>query len=225
MTAESPGRYSGDEVDLTAPLFFFSYSHAAEGQPDRRAKDRDEQAVSFFEDLSEDVAELVSLPTGIDPGYMDRSIEGGAHWTPDLLEAIGTCQVFVALFSVRYFKSKWCAMEWHAFSQRKIAGPPSPRASHQTTILPVIWAGPIPPKRFPKKVNQVQRFSPRALPDPSIAIRYEQEGILGLLRTDPAAYRAVVWKLAQNIAWLHENYRVEPLVLEEHELGDGFADG
>jgi TIR domain-containing protein len=225
MTAEFPGRPADDDADLTAPLFFFSYSHATEGQPDRRAKDRDEQAARFFEDLSEDVAELVSLPVGIEPGYIDRSIEGGAHWTPELLEAIGTCQVFVALFSVRYFKSRWCSMEWHAFSQRKIVGPPSLRMNHQTTILPVIWAGPIRPKRYPRTVSQVQRFTPRSLPDLSIAARYEQEGILGLLRTDPAAYRAVVWKLAQSIAWLHESYRVEPLVLEEHELGDGFADG
>jgi TIR domain-containing protein len=212
MSAEPLGSGRHD-VGLSGPLFFFSYAHSAESAGSRPRKRR----IQLFEDLCENVAELVSLPPGVEPGYMDTSIDGGAHWSQELLDVIGNCHVFVALLSAGYFQSKWCSMEWYAFSQRTVIGPAIARANHQTTIVPLIWA-PIPEDRVPPVVNAVQRFAPEA----DLAMPYQREGIYGLLKTNQEAYEAVVWKIAQHIAKLHYDYQVEPHVLEEVELRDIF---
>jgi hypothetical protein len=201
-------------VDPRAPLFLLSYAHSPAAQTDRH---------EFFDQLSLDVAELVSFPPGTEPGYIDRSIDPGTHWSADLREAVGTCQVFVAMLSARYFQSEWCGKEWYAFSRRQIIGLSHPKPKTQRMMLPVIWAGPIPSNLFPDAVGKVQRFSPDSLSSAMIAA-YEREGILGLRKTDHSAYEAVIWKLAQHIARLHYACWVEPQVLEEHELGDAFAD-
>jgi TIR domain len=214
MSAESADQAAEIRVDPRAPIFFLSYAHAAGAQTDRH---------EFFDQLSLDVAELVSLPPGTEPGYIDRSIDPGTHWSADLREAVGTCQVFVAMLSARYFQSEWCGKEWYAFSKRQIRGLSHPRPKTQCMMLPVVWAGPIPSNLFPDVVGRVQRFSPDSLPNTVIAA-YEREGILGLRKTDPSAYEAVVWKLAQHIARLQYACWVEPRVLAEHELGDAFTD-
>src|SRR5215472_7793444 len=125
-----------DEVDPKAPLFFLSYARSAAAEAQMIPRERNRFFFRFFDDLSENVAELVSRPPGSDPGYMDRSISGGVHWRSELLEAIGTCQVFVALLSVRYFGSHWCSREWYAFSQRTVLNRAGARASHQALIVP-----------------------------------------------------------------------------------------
>jgi hypothetical protein len=101
-----------DEVDRGSPLFFLSYAHSQTKRDSGVSYERNRWFVKFFEDLSENVAELVSRPAGSDPGYMDQWIAAGRLWTPDLLNAIGTCQVFVALLSPIYIDRDWCGMEW-----------------------------------------------------------------------------------------------------------------
>jgi hypothetical protein len=223
MSADHTHPAEEHEIDRRAPLFFVSYAHAAQVRSPSRVKDRDKRFAKFFEDLSENVAELVSLPAGVEPGYMDRSINSGSRWTHELLEAIGTCQVFVALLSARYFKSKWCGQEWYAFSQRNDAELAQGRSSHHTGMLPVIWAAPLPLKR-PSIVSEVQRFAPE-MPDSDNFTLYTKEGIFGLLKTDVTVYDSVVWKLAQQISEFCYNHWIEPHVLAEQELRDAFTEG
>ena len=59
---------------------------------------------------------------GADPGFMDLSMNPGSEWRGELLEAVGTCKVFVALLSPSYTASEWCGKEWDAFSRRKVTG-------------------------------------------------------------------------------------------------------
>jgi TIR domain len=199
-----------------APLFFFSYAHAGQPSP---------LVVNFFNDLSVDVAELVGMSTGSDPGFMDQSMVGGARWTGELLNAVGTCQVFIALLSGPYVASPWCGREWFAFSRRKVISRSGDDATFQTGMIPVIWTTPMPDEqRLPLAVTQVQRFSPRELQGEDVRA-YEANGVYGLLRQDLVAqYRWVVWRLAQSIADFHFAYRVEPLVLSEDELDDIFRE-
>lgn len=203
-----------DEIDPSAPVFFLSYAHAPV-RPGGQLTDQNRLFVEFFEELSDDVAQLVSLPAGSEPGYMDRSIGTGKHWTPALLRAIGTCQVFVALLSARYFTRTWCGQEWYAFSQRSVTGPPNSR-----NIAPVVWA-PIYEKNIPPAVNRIQRFRPANI-DPDIAAYYEREGIYGLHKMSKDSYSLLIWKLALEIADMYYNHNAMSNILNESELQDPF---
>lgn len=216
-----PGGVRGGpgEVRPRAPLFFLSYAHAM------RRDEPNQRVVKFFEDLSEDVAELVGRPAGSDPGFIDRSMMGGARWPSELLEAIGTCKVFVALLSDPYVTSPWCGKEWYAFSRRQVASTTWAASGHETGIIPVLWT-PVPDYRLPRVVGDVQRFSPHGLPDVNIPARYAAEGVYGLMlmAQQEMHYRGVVWRLAQSIAEFHFGHEVTPLVLGQDDLHDIFRE-
>lgn len=212
------------EIDPQTPLFFLSYARSRSSGRHGPRHGPNEAVIRFFEDLSEDVAQLISRPPGSDPGFMDRSMRGGVKWTDELLTAVGTSQVLVALLSDPFINSTWCGMEWHAFSQRPVRPRPGAKRDHQTGIIPVLWA-PYPDDRTPKAVSEVQRFSPSGLPDPSISARYEMEGVLGLIRTGPeSSYRALVWRLALRIADFLESHRVEPREFASDQLRNVFRE-
>jgi hypothetical protein len=201
-------------------MFFLSYAHASP-LPSREAN---RHVIKFFDDLSENVSWLVSRATGEDPGFMDRSMQPGSRWTPELLHSLGTCQVFVALVAAPYLTCRWCGMEWYGFAQRPVLRQRAAVSARQTAILPVIWA-PYPHDRTPAIVAQVQRFSPDGLPVIDLAARYEQYGVLGLMQMRRwPSYRAVVWELAKEIRDLNDSHWVEPRELRHEELRDCFAE-
>jgi hypothetical protein len=202
-----------DDVDPRSPLFFLSYAHL---EPNKRF-------IKFYDDLQDNVAELVSRPPGSDPGYMDQSMPPGIRWTPELMRAVGTCQAFVALLSRPYFDSAWCAQEWHAFTQRRVYSHPKRALTNRTAIIPVLWT-PLRDEEIPPAVSAVQRFSPRPLPKTDIVTPYNSEGLVGLLLLDNDAYKAVVWRIAQQIADTTYNYRVEPRQFQASELRNVFKE-
>jgi hypothetical protein len=215
---------SGGKIYRRAPLFFLSYAHSAWHRSQGAQPDPNQRIAEFFDDLSENVAQLVARPPGADPGFMDRAMVGGTRWTPELLEAVGTCQVFVALLSHPYVSSQWCSREWYAFSQRTVTSPAGDGSGHQTGIIPVIWT-PVPEARLPKVVREVQRFSPRGLPDADIPARYESDGVFGLKNIGlDTFYQSVVWRLAQRIAEFHFGHVVEARVMRESDLRDIFRE-
>ncbi len=205
---------------MTGKLFFVSYAHASP-QPSREAN---RHVIKFFNDLSEDVSELVSRAAGEDPGYLDRSVNPGSRWTPELLHCLGTCQVFVALVGPPYLTCKWCGMEWFGFTQRPVLRGRDTASARQTAILPVIWA-PYTEAETPPAVGEVQRFAPDGLLMPGLAARYEAEGVLGLKRKRrDSDYHAIVWELAKAIAELQHTHWVEPRELQYEELRDVFTE-
>lgn len=222
MTADDTA--AAGKVHSRAPLFFLSYAHAAWQRSQGARSEPYQRIAEFFDDLSENVAQLIARPPGADPGFMDRAIPGGSRWTPELLEAVGNCQVFVALLSDPYVSSTWCGMEWYAFSQRTVISRAGDGAGHQTGIIPVIWT-PVPEARLPKVVREVQRFSPRGLPDMNIPARYEADGVFGVRNIGlDTYYQGVVWRLAQRIAEFHFGHVVEPRVMRERDLRDIFRE-
>jgi hypothetical protein len=222
MTEPDFGRF--DEVDPRSPLFFLSYAHSLViKRAWSKNHGRNWRFVRFFEDLSENVAELVSRPAGSDPGYMDRSIAGGRRWEADLLTAIGTCQVFVALLSPIYLDSQWCGLEWNAFEQRQVISHPEAEMSNETAIIPVIWA-PVREESTPKAVREVQWFYPPIMPETETEASYESDGLVGLLQLDNDAYQVVVWRLAQRIAEHHYTHRVESRLFQVDELRNVFKE-
>lgn len=226
VSSETGSRMAPDEIDLRSPLFFLSYarSRLANGsvgpttEPSR-------QVIQFFDDLSANVAELVSRRTGADPGFIDRSIPAGRRWSSELLTAVGTCQVFVALLSASYLECEWCGREWDAFSRREVTKIGEDGSSHEAGIVPVIWA-PMREGTHPSAIAAIERFSPTRLRYPEIASNYEKEGIFGLLQmgyTDH--YQVVVWRLAQRIAEICYGHRISPRTFEHDELRNIFREG
>ena len=151
---------------------------------------------------------------GRDPGFLDRGMRAGVDWEREILTAVGTCQVLVALVSEPFAKSTWCGWEWDAFSRRRTwrradrVQMPGPMC-----ILPVVWA-PNPEVPTPKVVSSTQLFIPKPMseePSGQLGPRYQKEGIYGLhIAGQQAAYRGTVWRLAQEISHLIVPYWVEP---------------
>lgn len=213
-----------DDIDPRTPVFLVSYAHSEGRRSAVRPKEPNQRFVDFFDDLSENVAQLIPRRPGSDPGFMDRSVAGGTRWTGELLDALGSCQVFVALLSVPYLTSTWCGMEWHAFAQRRVTRSTGNSTRHQSAIIPVIWA-PLPEERIPAAVLAVQRFSPTGLPNANITAQYKANGIFGLLKQNQDdAYQAVVWSLALHIADIHYAYRVEPMKFDPADLRNLFRE-
>lgn len=211
-------------LDARKPLFFISHASPAPANqgPGITRRERDYLIARFFDDLSENVAELVSRPAGSDPGFIDRGMPGGTRWTDELLEAVSSCQVFISMLSPRYFLSELCGMEWDAFSRRTVIRRSRQRA-RRSCITPVIWA-PFHNEQVPSVIREVERFVPTSLPDRETGSQYEKSGIYGLLRLKQESdYAAIVWQLALHIADLHHEYRVEPLA-ETRDLRNAFLE-
>jgi hypothetical protein len=214
-----------DDTHPRTPLFFLSYARPARPQGAGGTQAEPNMTVfKFFDDLSMNVALLVSRKAGADPGFIDQAIPAGRFWSKALQEALGTCQVFVALLSVPYLESTWCGKEWHAFSLRKVTPARPGASSNEAGIVPVIWA-PIHEEQHPPIVRDIERFTPRGLPDPNIAFTYETEGVVGLLRMGMSdQYQAVVWKIARRIADICYDHNVEHKMTEYEDLRNVFRE-
>lgn len=229
----APGVFDEAQRRTPAPVFFLSYAHTGKSRRQGPPREPNRAVLSFFDDLSENVAQLVARPAGADAGYldrppdagyMDRSIAAGERWTNQLLAAVGTCQVFVALLSAPYFSSPWCGMEWHAFAQRRVVRNSGSDSGYSTGIFPVVWA-PISAGQVPPHIQTVQRFSPAGLPNSDVREQYETHGVFGLTRiSGQEAYDAVVWTLALCIADFLSYNTVEPRTLAKEELRDVFRE-
>ena len=212
-----------DDDDYGSP-FFLSYARAAEGSVGAsEANDPAGHVEEFFQDLAENVSQLIYLRADVSAGFMDQEMRGGMQWTDELIHAVGTCQVLVALLSVRYLKSDWCGMEWHAFSQRTVRRLEGANASpNQGCIIPVKWA-PLP-SALPQKISPQLIFSPTRGDNPRTPRHYQQNGLFGLkkLRSLRDSYEIVTWQLAMLIARIYHSQRTEVRNFEPSELRNIF---
>ncbi len=203
----------GGDGNPQGPIFFLSYARARRPmRPQAGPQDVNRSVARLFDDLSMHVDQLVGSPTGVDPGFMDRSMESGTRWASEVLAAVGTCHVFIPLISSRYVESEWCAMEWDAFSRRNVVHRPADLSGNRTAILPVTWL-PMREDQLPPAVRELQFFLPQQLKDPDIAQRYLVDGVYGLLAlNDETDYQAVAWRLARGIVDAYHAYQVEPKI-------------
>lgn len=213
----------GGDGNPQGPIFFLSYARARSIRSSAGPHDVNRFVVRLFDDLSRYVDQLLGPPTGVDPGFMDRSMEGGTRWAPEVLAAAGTCHVFIPLISSRYVESKWCAREWDAFSRRNVVRRLADSSGNKTAILPVRWS-PMREDKLPPMVRELQFFLPQQLRDPDITQRYLADGVYGLLALDDHAdYQAVAWRLARGIVDAYHEYHVEPKVhTDPRQLRESF---
>jgi hypothetical protein len=209
--------------DDYGPPFFLSYART--GESSARTRGPDEHVEQFFHDLEENVGELINLPAAVSAGFMDREMRGGMWWTDELMRAAGTCQVLIALLSARYLSSKWCRIEWHAFSQRPVRERHGGTVfTNQSCIIPVIWA-PLP-RSLPAHMTPIQIFSPTAEPSRRVPGHYQENGVFGLMRMGQPknSYQIVVWQLAKLIASIYHSQWTEHRLFELAELCRGIQD-
>jgi hypothetical protein len=218
--------HAPDKPGLRDPLFFVSHANATGIAGASRVAEADQLFVDFFGELSQHVNELHYRRSGADPGFMDLTMEGGLAWEREVLKAVGTCHVFVALLSSPYVNHKWCGLEWCAFRLRR-----SWRldmdgwTETNECIVPVLWA-PLSDAAMPPAVLEVERFSPPPLRAGKLASAYREQGLRGLKITDPASYAAAVWWLALEIKQKLDDYRVESRVPRtRHDLANVFETG
>jgi hypothetical protein len=205
--------------------FFLSYARA-EDSPSSvgEAHYSDQMAERFFFDLSENVGQLISRRTGADVGFIDTKVQGGMQWPYELLHAAGTCQVLVALLSAPYLSSKWCGIEWCAFSRRTAQRPPGTKPfRREGWIIPVRWAPmPFP---LPSPVSEDMIFSPDNIPDPDLPARYRADGVFGLLRTGQEdSYQIIAWQLAKRISKIYHNQRLRSRRFRIEDLENVFQE-
>jgi hypothetical protein len=186
--------------------FFLSYAHSpplasgwtgtgsASSDPDRWVR-------QFFLDLSESVREHASPRSGLAPGFFDHEISPGLDWKTSITEALGTAEVFVPLYSPRYFAWSWPGREWACFSDRMIS---SGIEVPFTRFAPVLW--------IPLPSHQPRDGLADALELGGAAPFYAENGLQTLLRI--ASYRKhyerVVDRVARRIVQLAEGVPVRP---------------
>jgi hypothetical protein len=209
--------------------FFLSYPRTDAKSGSRGGPRSSDQLVKrFFDELCSEVAPLVHRPYGSDMGFMDVEwLPGGMSWHPELIHALGTCQVLVGLLSAPYLMSEWCGKSWHAFTLRERTTVKGGDASqYQGCIIPVLWA-PIAFEVPAVIKDHVSIFVPKPTRrDPDLPRLYGQRGIFGLMRVrEEDAVSEIVWQLAQLIQKIYYSQRLEPRAFEPNELINIFRRG
>lgn len=198
------GNSGWDHTD-DQPYFFLSYARTpspayapARGQGDSTARDQGERADDpdywvrqLFSDLSRRLRERLGLPSGANPGFMDREVGPGNEWPARLASALATCRVFVPLYSRRYFNSVHCGKEWSAFA-RRIDHYQGGREDGKRFIVPALWVPvrePFPP--------EVARYRPA-----DFGGIYATQGFYGIIKLNRYRdeYETAVRRLADQIA-------------------------
>jgi hypothetical protein len=182
------------------PYFFLSHAHV-EGREFGGSGDPDQEVIDFFHLLCRHLRHLTDIPPESSPGYLDAVVRIGTTWHPHLLDALATCQVFVPLYSPRYFRSQWCGWEWDAFNRRERV-----HAEHWpyafSAIVPVLWA----PGRLeiPPCAARLQYLDGR------LGRGYKQNGLYGLRIEDEREFARVALRLTQTIVEVAEATRLRP---------------
>jgi hypothetical protein len=210
--ATTPASGERGRRDQREVVFFLSYVRYR----GVKAASNYEAVRRLFVDLSMSVSQMVDLRAGQHAGFMDDAVESGGPWRGRRRRAVSSCHVFVSLLTPRYVdSSRWCAMEWDLFSRRRALHRDPPGGDDElpatAPIIPVMWEplnGPLP-----TQVAAVADFG--AVLSAPQRDKYRANGLQALRVIDPGAYRAIVTRLAREIARLYGLYQVEPLVLPD----------
>jgi FxsC-like protein len=193
MTSSEPPSHL-EAADAT-PFFFLAYAHTPEQK----------WVAKLYRDLCAEVHERTTLPVTAQVGFMDDSaMPLGGDWRDAVGYALATCQVFVPLYSPRYFTREECGKEWYAFAQRildhKARHPGNPPA-----IVPALWI-PVDAEDMPDVARKIQ------MNHESLGMEYASEGFYTLIKNSyySEAYVTAVQQLAKAIIVAAEQSRLRP---------------
>jgi FxsC-like protein len=173
------------------PYFFLSYARTPKRDPTDR-DDPDRWVYRLYRDLCDVILQLTEVEAD-EAGFMDRENKLGDEWSPELVNALQRCRVFVPLYSRRYFESNYCGKEWFAFARREVTN----RAlggDAVNAIVPAIWTR-MNRNQLPSVAQSVQ-FDHVALGE-----RYSAEGFYGIMKLQNyrSDYQRAVHRLAERI--------------------------
>ncbi|MEH0637154.1 FxsC protein [Streptomyces bottropensis] len=180
------------------PMFFMSYARVPAPRHRDISQDPNRLVFQFFDQLCGKVALHASVSRE-EAGFVELP---GAPGEKSIKALLG-CQVFVPLYSKRYFSNPQCGRQWTAVTQVGAQGT-------RPGILPVLWT-PYPPTSLPKKVKEQYPEVPEGIGE--AAESYASMGLHRLLdqlselteRPDPEDEHAagrVVAQVAQVTDWL-----------------------
>jgi FxsC-like protein len=173
------------------PYFFLSYARTPKRDP-ADSEDPDRWVYKLYRDLCNVILQLTEAPPE-EAGFMDRENKLGTEWSPELVNALRRCRVFVPLYSRRYFESSYCGREWFAFARREVLT--AARGGDVTSaIVPALWTR-MDRERLPNVAQSVQ-FDHSHLGE-----RYCTEGFYGIMKLQNyrADYQRAVHRLAERI--------------------------
>ncbi|ACU69442.1 hypothetical protein Caci_0492 [Catenulispora acidiphila DSM 44928] len=166
------------------PHFFFSYS---------RKDAPDEYLYRFYDDLCREIS-VRSHFTIESAGFIDKNQPVGGEWEDSIGVALGTCDVFVPVYSPSLFGSSNCGQEWHAFGTRQSrAGKLAPH------IVPVWW---VPtPGELPTIADRIQDTRSQ------FGAEYQKYGLRYLmqLKENESLYRDFLVKFTMMVLAAGEN--------------------
>jgi FxsC-like protein len=173
------------------PYFFLSYARTPKRDPGDK-EDPDRWVYKLYRDLCGVILQLTDARPE-EAGFMDRENRLGVEWSPELVNAIQRCRVFVPLYSRRYFQSNYCGKEWFAFARREATNR-ARGGEVASAIVPALWTR-MNRDSLPNVAQSVQ-FDHGALGE-----RYCTEGFYGIMKLQNyrADYQRAVHRLAERI--------------------------
>jgi FxsC-like protein len=173
------------------PYFFLSYARTPKRDPGDK-EDPDRWVYKLYRDLCGVILQLTDARPE-EAGFMDRENRLGVEWSPELVNAIQRCRVFVPLYSRRYFQSNYCGKEWFAFARREATNR-ARGGEVASAIVPALWTR-MKRDGLPNVAQSVQ-FDHAALGE-----RYCTEGFYGIMKLQNyrADYQRAVHRLAERI--------------------------
>ncbi|MFI7521358.1 TIR-like protein FxsC [Micromonospora globbae] len=127
-------------------LFFLSYC----GDDGRGGLVRE-----FYEDLRDEIRRRTTEPEE-EIGFEYGGMREGTLWRSTVADGLGTCRVFVPLYSPRYFRTRFCGQEWGIFAERQRLYEQQ-RGNAPELIIPVLWEDVFAngPGRIPKIAEDI----------------------------------------------------------------------
>ncbi|WP_434527416.1 FxsC protein [Streptomyces ipomoeae] len=179
-------------------MFFLSYARVPAPRHRDASQDPNRLVFQFFDELCAKVARHARVPRE-EAGFVERPGTPGEK----SIKALLGCQVFVPLYSKRYFSNPQCGRQWTAVTQGATQGV-------RPSIVPVLWT-PYSPTSLPKRVKDQYPEMPEGIGE--AAENYAAQGLHRLLdqmldlteRPDPEDEHAaaqVSAQVAQVTDWL-----------------------
>jgi FxsC-like protein len=197
---------AGDEWVQVMVQFFLSYS-GEDGQSD--------YVLEFLTDLQRELS-LITAISQQNIGYGYGQAQAGTRWPSALTRALGTCKVFVPLYSPFFFKTEACGKEWWVFEERlRHCTDPANGNNRPAAIIPIMWEMVMDNDTYvPKAARDIWAWDPR------FGAVYRERGLRQMVQLRKKyvnEYPEFVMALAKHIKDLARETDLPPL-----EVSDDF---
>ncbi|WP_371408742.1 TIR-like protein FxsC [Micromonospora zamorensis] len=91
----------------------------------------------FYDDLRDEIRRRTTEAEE-DIGFQYVDMQEGTLWRDTVSESLGSCRVFVPLYSPRYFRARFCGQEWGIFAERQRRYEQQ-HGHAPELIVPVLW--------------------------------------------------------------------------------------